>query len=594
MARSSWIAPLLRLALAIAALLATPGVRAQDAPIAVASFNTQICYVGDTAVLEIAVENADEVVPPDLSTIPGARFQFSGTSNESSSFVTIVNGRRTQQTTRRLVMRWIVTPEREGTVEVPPVTVGIGGGLNVQTPPTRLRVLLPERAPDDLIVVTPESTSLYVNQSSRVRVTWFIVGDVEDYAFRASEIDPALDVQPIAAPRQGRDRVYEVDIFGVTTQARLGYGTRGGERVRTFEFDLVITPREPGLHTLGPIAVSFEERLGLRATRRLLAQADPIEISVAELPIAGRPPGFNGLLGTHAVSASVDTDTVNVGDPITLTVTITGAEPMVGVTDGPDLAAIPGFTDDFRLSGQGWAFVPGSRPGERTFSTIVRAARDTVREIPPIPLAFFDPGEGEYRVARSDPIPLAVRAVREVTAADAVVGSGPSPISREALTATPAGLWAIDRGPAVLARANAQTLNTAPSPVVLAALAVPPAAFAALAGMTAWRRRRVDEAERRRRGALNAARRVLRTKGPAEAVRLYLAHAFDARPEAVTGADSARLLAGTDAAQPLAELIAIHEAERYAAGRAVADPPPDPARVLELLRAVDRSIREDA
>jgi hypothetical protein len=584
----------LRRLAALLPLLLAPLAPAQDAIRAAAAFNRQACYIGDSALFEIVVENADEAQPPTLPAIPGADFEFRGVSNESSTSVTIINGRRQERVSRRLVLRWIVTPTRPGTISVPPLSIAVGAGRTIETNEARLHAMVPERATDPVVRVEIDRTRLYVNQTARVRVVWLLQGDIENYSFRASAIDPALEVTPVTIPRQGRDSVYEVDIFGVVTHARLGFDTLKGERVRSFEFELLVTPKYPGWRTLGPLAVSFEERLNVRASRRILAESEPLAIEVLDLPQAGRPAGFRGLLGVHGIEARAEPTSVNVGDPIELTVTITGQEPMSAITEGPDLRAIPGFEDAFRLSPQGWTFTPARRPGERAFTTVIRAANDTVTRIPPIPLHFFDPDSAQYHTAQSRPIPLAVRAVRQVSAADAIVGAPGAAVSREPLAASGAGLWAIDRGAAVLASANALDPLIARDPAVLALLVAPPAFFTA-AGIVAFRRgRRIDESERRRRRALASARRALRRHNPPEAVRVYLADAFGLTPAAITGEDGRRVLAGFEESAALAELIAIHEADRYGAGvrdRGAPRAPgiTDPAHVLALLRRVDRA-----
>lgn len=569
-----------------------PAASAQSTITAEAGFSQHTCYLGDQVVFQIAVENTDEVTPPDLSRVPGAAFSFSGTSNESRTSVSIINGRRHESSTRRLVLRWVATPNEPGTVIVPPLLVGVDGGQVVETNQAQIRVIEPEPAEHPVLRVTTDAENVYVNQTVRVRVVWLLLRDIDEFSFRSSRIDDALTVRPVTYQRQGADRIYETDIFGVKTHARLGYGTLDGNRHRTYEFELLVTPNRPGRFTLGPVAVSFDERIAPRSTRRVIARTEPIVLDVRELPSQGRPPGFNGLLGIHAIEARASASDVSVGDPIELVVTISGPEPMAAIKDGPDLNAIDGFTDDFRLSSEGWTFQPGGRPGERTFATTIRASHDRVSQIPPIALPFFDPVDGEYHVARSRPIPLRVRPVREVTVADAVIASGPVSISREPLTPTAPALWAIDRGSSVLADAGPLDTGILTRPTVLATLAAPPCVFAISACLVAAGRRTRDESARRRRNALPAARRALRKNGPTQAVRVYLGEAFGATPAAITGADGRRLLdeAGVGDADAMAQLISIHEAERYG-DRDPGTPPADPARVLDLLRRVDRSIR---
>lgn len=561
-----------------------------------ASFAQHTCYLGDQVSFQIVVKDIEQATPPDLTSLPGATFAFAGASNSSSTVVSIVNGRRKQTVTNQYVMRWVVTPDEPGTLVVPPVHVGLGGGRIAETNEARLRVIEPEPADKPVLRFQLDEDTLYVNQTTRLHVTWLLVSDVEDYSFRGSRPSGVCSIQPAGQPGRGRDNAYAVDIFGVTTQGRLGYGMLDGERIRTFEFDLLVTPTRAGELKLGPITVSFDERVSRRSTRRVFAQTDPILINVLDLPTEGRPDNFDGLLGPHAIDADAAPTDVNVGDPIELTITISGPEPMPGVRDGPDLTGVPGFSDDFRLASDGWTFQPTRRAGQRVFSTTVRAAHDGVTEIPRIELPFFDPGEGEYRVARSKPIPIHVRPVHEVTAADAVVSSGPASVSREPLTTTAAGVWAIERGPAVLADTRGLSDDALRHPGVLVALIAPSGVFALAAVVAIRRTNREDESSRRRRQALATARRTLRREGPAQAVRVYLAEAFGTTPRAITGADGRRLLAevgGADA-DAVAELISVHEAEHYAAGRYLPDTPADAARVLDLLRRVDRSIGRGA
>lgn len=575
----------------LAALCIAPA-RAQSTITADASFNQAACYLGDEIVFQIKVENSDRVDAPDLSDIPGAVFAFRGTSNESRTMVSIVNGRRHEEATKSLVMRWTVTPNELGTLIIPPMLVQVDQGQVVRTGEATIRVLEPERETRDLVRVRADTDVLYLNQPTQVTVSWLLTADIEYYSFRASKTDEGLVVQANQRPRQGRDQRYKIDIFGGEALATLGYDTLDGERVRALQFDLTVIPEKTGELTLGPITVSYDVRLDRRSAKRMLAQSEPMVFEVRELPADGRPATFDGLLGTHDIEVRADRDSVSVGDPILLEATIYGPEPMAAVRDGPDLSKVPGF-DGFRLASDGWTFRPGTEAGQRVFTTTVRVADPGVKAIPPIPLAFFDPGEGEYRVALSDAIPLTVRNVREVTAADAVVSSLAPSISRDPLTETGAGVWAIDRGPGVLAVADPLGRGRWADPVVLAAVCAPPAFFALALVAVVRRRAGLDEAGRRRRRALRRARAALARGDSAEAVRGYLADVFGASPTAITGADGDRLLrgAGIDDAGPVVELIAAQEAAGYGGReRGQGADGPDRRRIGALLVRIDKMI----
>ena len=596
----SWITPRagwIRMAIVVVVVLAlTPSAFAQSTISATASFDRSVCYLGDQVTLVISVENADSVEPPDLSGVPGGSFVFRGTSNESSTSVSIINGRRRESSVKRLVMRWVVTPNETGSVIVPPVLVRVGGGQVVETEEARLRVLEPEREPREVLSLSVDSETVYVNQPVRVRVSWRLLDSIEDYSFRASRADDGLQIQPLEQPRRNNQQRYQIDIFGGTGLGTLGYDTMDGQRVRAMEFELLVTPTRPGSLDLGPIVVTYDARIDRVSSRRMIAESVPITFDVRPMPTDGRPDNFGGLLGTHGIEANAEPTSVSVGDPIGFEVTIFGPEPMPGVQDGPDLVSIPAFADGFRLASDGWTFRPGSRPGERTFTTTIRVADPSVTEIPSIPLWFFDPESGSYQKAESEAIPLAVRAVREITAADAVVAaSGSVAVSRDPLTRTDAGVWAIERGPGVLASSDPLAGTFWREPVFVAVAAAPPAMFA-VAGLVALRRRQHRApASRRRARALREAKRVLAREGPAEAVRRYLGDVFGASPEAITGADGARLLseAGIDDPGHVTAVIDEHEAEGYGrGGKAVSAS--SRAGVITMLERIDRQLKRSS
>ena len=104
------------------------------------------------------------------------------------------------------------------------------------------------------------------------------------------------------------------------------------------------------------------------------------------------------------------------GDPITLTLSLSGPDYLEHV-DLPPLAEQFDLTRDFKVPKErATAEISG---GTKTFTQTIRALRPDVTEIPPIELPYFDTVTGSYRVARSEPISLAVHETRIVTALDA-------------------------------------------------------------------------------------------------------------------------------------------------------------------------------
>src|SRR5262245_6018297 len=72
-----------------------------------------------------------------------------------------------------------------------------------------------------------------------------------------------------------------------------------------------------GARSASEYALAFLVTLALTSN----VQAQP---GVEEPPVAGRPEDFSGLVGVYRISSSASPTEVNVEDPLTLTVRITG------------------------------------------------------------------------------------------------------------------------------------------------------------------------------------------------------------------------------------------------------------------------------
>lgn len=551
-------------------------------------------YLGDAVTYTISVVGSQQVEPVSLSRIEGATVAFRGQSQSLESSFVDLNGRVEQRQVLRTELIYEVRPTRAGRLLIPSQSVRVDG-VERLTPLLEVSVLEPATAPRGTLSVELDSAEIYAGQTVGFRIIWRTTDPQRSQqpSFVSSALPDGLRALLAEVPRQNRrPSLLTATVFDTPTVATFFPTRDGSEYQMVIEGDLAADAT--GRYTIDRIEAVYGilDRFNRVLPHR--AVADPVTLEVRPLPEEGRPDGFNGLIGLYAISSEATPTRVNLGDPITLRVEITGQEPMAAVKDGPELSSTPGFVPAFRLSTEGWAFRP-TEPNRRVFETTVRVADPQVTQLPAIELPFFDPGTRTYRVARTSPIPLDVVAVKEVTAADALVaagGNGPAPKGQpedEPIRPTGAGLWAIQSGPSVLAVRSFDLLAEVGSPGVLAALIAPPLAFAALAvGLGV--RRTIDPVMARRRAALGASLRALRRTGPEAAVKLYLAMVFDQPAESLTVADGERLLGGVHLAdaQPLAELLGHAEARRYG-GVGMQDV--DAATVRDLLRRTDRQIR---
>ncbi len=523
------------LAALIMLLVRTPLAHAQNDKISVtAELGNASVYLGDTVILKVIVEGTDDADEPQIPEIPGIDIASLGGGRNSSTFAVFRNG-RTERTERlTYIYQYSITPTREGSFQIPSISVPVGG-RTYTTEPLRISAVEPPIDTDALLRLELESEEAYVGQPVRARVSWFFEGVANNASFRASELPASIDVLPLPAQAGGRSEIYRINAFGAEVQAVQTQGVVGSQTRPALVFEVMLIPRAAGEYQIGPVVVAFN-RVQRRA-RRLMSRSEAPILSVRPVPSAGRPPGYTGLVGDYALALAASPTEINVGDPITLRLTVRGPEPLSSI-DAPDLGADPDIAERFKPSADGWESIRQDRVGERTFETTIRARTADVDEIPPIRMPYFDPVSGEYRFAQTDPIPLEVRRTRRVTAADAIMGPGrAAPPSSRQLERGGDGVWALQTDPErLMADDGFDPAAWAANPAVVTMLAAPPAVYM-LASVVVLARRRADPRRARRRRAISRARSLLARGEPSEAVRAWASGVRDMPSEAVTAAD---------------------------------------------------------
>jgi hypothetical protein len=173
---------------------------------------------------------------------------------------------------------------------------------------------------------------------------------------------------------------------------------------------------EPGEFTFGPVKAKFQiakaraellnnngtfynEFIGKRDSRSMELEAPPIKITVEALPSRGRPVDFNGAIGIFNMEVTADTKEVKIGDPITLTMKITG-KGNYGTVKAPVIKEVTGLS----------VYEPqGTRDGDgMVFTQIIKAKSSDLRSIPEISFSYFDPAKGKYETITKGPIPIKV------------------------------------------------------------------------------------------------------------------------------------------------------------------------------------------
>ncbi len=473
-------------------------------------------YVGAPFALQIQVEGVTEVPPPDLSKLPGFKAEYRGASPNSSTQLSVINGRVSRVVSRSVILQYRLTALREGSLAVPAIELDVQGRA-VRTQPITIRARKPGDTADAALTLQVSKKECYVGEA--LTLTWTLFMD--ERTRRVEFFVPLLDQPGFDFPEQDvpldpskRDRYRKIalgpdrEVIGL-----LGSGVHKGKRYTTLTFELLMIPRTPGVLSLPRTTATCQLLAGYtRRTRRgpfddpffdgfsnprreryrtVVVAAPARELTVRELPIAGRPAGFSGSVGRFQVSTRAQPVVVNVGDPISLRILISGSTHLDAV-ECPPFDQQPEFSRNFRVSNEA---DPGEIQGNvKVFTRTVRAANPDVKRIPPVELVYFDTTPGRYATARSSPIALTVKATKVVTALDAE-GAAPATPAAKALKAWSRGIAHNYEGPSVLVRQQSGLRTWLHSRLWRALLIAPPLLWCVLfIGLTAYRRRYADPA----------------------------------------------------------------------------------------------------
>lgn len=344
--------------------------------------------------------------PPDLSSF--ARYLGSGTQ----SAVQVVNG----STTVSFTVQYRFQALSEGTYTIPPVTVE-AAGQTLTTEEIRLQVA-PEGtegggddlglSPEDLFI-TAEATSTSVLEGEPFVVEY--------------RIWTRVDVSNFGMTSVPEPQGFWVEDITPAGQPRVEQLTRDGQRYASAVIRRVaLVATGPGLRMLEPIALEAQVRVrgGRDPFDNFFGRASPfgsvavpttvqsntLSIDVQPLP-EGRPDDFTGIVGALSLAADLDRDSVPSNEAVTLTVEVS-ADGNIRSLPPPSLE----LPEDFEVFPPevSEAVTPTAQGlrGTKTFEYVLIPRAPGLREIPPLRLAYFDTESNAYRVAESDPLPLAV------------------------------------------------------------------------------------------------------------------------------------------------------------------------------------------
>jgi hypothetical protein len=140
--------------------------------------------------------------------------------------------------------------------------------------------------------------------------------------------------------------------------------------------------------------------------RPVTLASPPVAVNVLPLPSTNVPPSFTGAIGAFNWTVAAGPNTVSAGDPITMKIVVDGRGNLDNVKL-PDLN-----WPDFKSYSPNISTTPDDQlglSGSKTFEQVIVPQSASVREIPALTFAYFDPDQKRYVELRHPAIPISVK-----------------------------------------------------------------------------------------------------------------------------------------------------------------------------------------
>ena len=171
---------------------------------------------------------------------------------------------------------------------------------------------------------------------------------------------------------------------------------------------------EAGIRTLGPVTALIPVRTDFfgMVSRTAELKSGTVELVVVGPPETGRPDSYCGAIAeSFSATASVDANVCTSGDPILFTLELSGATDAAMVYAPSVSAAFKGSS--FRLDEA--SLKTETLAASKRFTWRVRAVGAGTVEIPSVAVAWFDLHSRKYRIERTIPIPVQIKAGEQAT-----------------------------------------------------------------------------------------------------------------------------------------------------------------------------------
>lgn len=385
------------------------------------SISSREGYVGLPLQYVITVTDEKEAQVPELVGLDDFDVTYQGQSQSSQT--SIVNGKRSSSV--KVQFTWNLTPLREGELTIPSQKVWVNG-KEWDTPSGTVVISPPRKVEGFLLTLDSDQKRAYRGQTVTVNLDFYVSREVGNLNFtlpgqgKGSREGEDFILGESLPPAGSGQNVRQVSIGGRVFYGYVDSRLEGGKQYTVLTLPLKVIPLKAGILSLEGASVAFSVEEGAWPRTSLVnyvVPSDPFTLEVRKLPeeIAASPNGILLARGELDVRAELSAREARPGDPLTLTVTLSGLVNPENC-DIPGLDRFTSLAEDFSLPSS------RSRPkveGDRlTLVQTVRPKAVTSGAIPPLEFVYLDLQSDQVRRAVTESIPLAMTSAGSLSVND--------------------------------------------------------------------------------------------------------------------------------------------------------------------------------
>ena len=441
------------------ATIALPVIAAE--PEVIVETDREVIFVGESFIYQVTLNHIENPSEPDLSSFKNVKIEKLGEQSLNSSSITIINGVRKVEQRIGRVYQYRLTPAESGDLKIPGPVATIDG-KQLKGRAISIQVIPPQEQDAILLETSIDKTSVYPMQPFTVTLTASVINlpkgaaDTDPLSVLTtppklqipwyddeslSGFEPEQSWRSLLQPISTRDGGFSINGIGddsinsMFRRRSVGFRPQPKRATRinadgeeldcwVYTFSRTFIPKTIGEFPFGPATakgtfVTGVQGRGLKGDR-IFAAAEPVIVTVKDVPLDGRPDNWMGTIGQFDLEASLTPSTASVGDPLTLRLSLRGRGTFENMS-APDLNAIPEIAENFKIY-EATQDTKSDGSG-RTFIYSLRPTKVELTEFPAIEVPCFDVDKEEYVSLKTEPISVTFREAEKLSSSDIVAGT---------------------------------------------------------------------------------------------------------------------------------------------------------------------------